>query len=160
MTKPFWRTIDIVRVNGAPPLGFWNLVVDWVSGPRLLRFKISNVDGAGAKVDQTWGMAKDQQPCTANGMTEKDAGPPFPCKGANPGALIAKIGGSVADLASSKLDDASPYPGRKVFPVGELCVIQISKDEGGPLFLGMNDEPKHSSEHVGELYVLIEEAAI
>ncbi|HZL65745.1 MAG TPA: hypothetical protein VFC29_00280 [Candidatus Limnocylindrales bacterium] len=39
-------------------------------------------------------------------------------------------------------------------------VVQLATNDGGPLYLGMNDDPKYSSRHVGTLYVLIEEAAI
>jgi hypothetical protein len=161
LTKPFWRKIDIVKVEAAPPLGSWNLVVDWVAGPRLLRFTASAVNNAGAAVVETWQMASDLPPCTGNGMSDKEPGPLFLSKGTNPGALIGKIGGSVADLPeAAQKDDLSPYPGRRVFPVGKLCVVQLTKDDGGPLFLAMNDETRRVTGHIGALYVLIEEAAI
>lgn len=78
------------------------------------------------------------------------------------GALIGKIGGSAVDRpeAAPTGADTLPYPGRKVFPIGKLCVIQIAKDNGGPLFMTMNDEPGGFAVHNGSLHVLIEEAAV
>jgi len=76
--------------------------------------------------------------------------------------LVGKIGGNAADRPETSAAgvDALPYPGRKVFPVGDLCIIQLAKDDGGPLFLSMNDEPSAFGGHTGALHILIEEAAI
>ena len=63
------------------------------------------------------------------------------------GALLAKIGGSVAGR-----DDGT------VFPVGSFCVVQFDPTKTGPLFLTMNDEPNGFDGNSGEIEVSIWDA--
>ena len=158
MTKPFWRRVDVVCVKAAPDEGFWTMALDWVSGPRLLKFSVSDKDAKGKTVVTKWTLVTGKE-CSANGDASASVAAAI-CDGANMGALVGKIGGSAADRPGVALPPTTPvsYPGRKIFAAGALCTIRLDKDDGGPLFLTMNDEPGHFADHTGELHILIDEA--
>lgn len=94
--------------------------------------------------------------CGADGITITPQKSGFLSNGAMYGALIAKLGGSSADVPDSS-SATVPYRNKRVFAVGSYCVVLIGSTESGPLFLKMNDSPDGFAHHSGALYVLIEE---
>ena len=152
MTNPSWRKIDLVKVP-AKPDGLWTMVVEHITGPRLLRLKVSDKDKADALVPMKWNRTSTEQ-CGADGQMKTCTNallPLAPC-----GSLIAKIGGSTADMPEAQ----GVYSGRKVFTVGTYCVVLLANTDTGGLFLTMNDAPESFNQHALDLYVLIEEAPV
>jgi|SRR5579862_1362142 len=153
-----WKRVALVVIP-AKPAGLWELALDYVSGSRLVQIRVMATDDRGNNVETSWkpdasasstadGIdieAKDA--CTADKMLSRMA---------RRGALIAKIGGSTADIPDGG-NTAAPWANRKVFTVGSRCVVPVASTEGGPLFLTMNDCPSGFPQHEGRLHVLIEE---
>jgi hypothetical protein len=65
------------------------------------------------------------------------------------GALIAKIGGSTAELKPDK---------DRVFGVGRYCVFSADTTKTGALFLGINDTYASVAHVQSQLEVIIDEA--
>jgi hypothetical protein len=72
------------------------------------------------------------------------------------GALIAKIGGSTADVPDPS-NPTTPYGSKRVFAVGLFCVVSLAAADAGPLFVAMNDSVGSKSGHAGTLQVAVEE---
>jgi hypothetical protein len=158
MTNPSWKDLARKKVE-AKPDGLWNMVVPYVSGPRLLRLTVVELDDQQAVVGKTWRPTANDQ-CSANGILKTaQSKSPFLLDTAPFGALIGKIGGSTADLPDTS-PTAGPYPGKKPFACGEYAVVALASTDSGPLFLSMNDGPEFFADHAGELWVLIEEAPV
>jgi hypothetical protein len=151
MTTPSWREIKWARVPARPD-GLWNMIVEHIAGPRLLRISVKDLDKDKNPVAVKWKLAAAEE-CGANGIIKTAAHTGALNTSAPRGALIAKVGGSTADLA-----DATAVAARRTFTVGAYCVVSLEKTDTGPLFLTMNDDPDSFSNHDGELLVLIEEA--
>jgi hypothetical protein len=116
--------------------------------------------GPGAAQGPDAALPRDQQwtpdaghPCTADGD------PSFTRKAATliidtcaTGALIAKVGGSTADIRPDK-DKVT------LFGVGRHCVFSITDaNKTGSLYLGVNDAPESIRRLQGQLEVTISEA--
>ena len=106
----------------AKPTGIWTLVNEFVEGSRVLKISAN---------ETTWTYADAASArCGADGHRnaflahENCLFPDAPV-----GALIGKIGGSSAGIKD----------GTKVFVVGRFCVVTVP-EEGGPLYLTINDE--------------------
>ncbi|HXM13051.1 MAG TPA: hypothetical protein VN946_24080, partial [Terriglobales bacterium] len=93
-----------------------------------------------------WSYAQGSM-CTADGDPKAPLNPAN-CliTDAPPGALIAKIGGSVAGKTSD---------GLKSFVVGSLCVYDTDATTKGILYLTMNADPMGLSERSGSIRVKI-----
>jgi hypothetical protein len=120
----------------AKPTGLWTLVLPFVEGPALLRIS--------ASTDDRWGYApRNDAFCFADGdpcsLVARDL-----CLAscAPVGALIGKIGGS-----SAGIDD-----GGMVFAVGQSCVVRVP-DDGGPLYLTINDTYDGMENNGGEIHI-------
>lgn len=132
--------IDIADVP-AQPEGLWTSVCLYVDGPGLLRIK--------ADPQGQWSYAAGTvDDCGPEGdplafVSRKD------CLSQNApvGALIGKIGGSSAGIGDAP-----------VFAVGSHCVVRIP-DDGGPLFLTINDTADGMSNNGGTVKVLSVERA-
>jgi hypothetical protein len=151
--EPSWQKLKLVALD-AKPVGLWTLVADYVPGSRLLRFKVVAQDAQGLAVQNVWSPIKGTD-CGADGIPITPAKAGLLSTGALYGALIAKVGGSSADLPDSTSLTA-PYGTKRVFAVGSHCVVSLGSTEGGPLFLTMNDTPDGFVHHSGALYILIE----
>ena len=159
-----WRRVALVRIP-AKPAGLWELGVEYVGGSRLLRMQVVGHDEKGNKTGTTWHADKDLE-STADGLSNDPTPAQTPEKkpeallnrAARRGALIAKIGGSTADIPDGG-SPGTPYGTKKVFAVGSRCIISLASSEGGPLFFTMNDWPECFANHDGVLHVLIEESA-
>jgi hypothetical protein len=164
MTKPSWHAVTLIKVP-AKPAGLWTPVDDYIIGPRLLRFQVVDADKDKNKVPTTWKLDAKTD-CSADGLIDASAAVGLLLPVALRGALIGKIGGGSADLpelptgAGLTAPIGTVYPGRRVFAVGSYCVIRISTDDSGQLFLTANDSPKELANHSGVLHVLVEEASV
>jgi hypothetical protein len=152
MTTPAWQKLDLLKVD-ARPVGLWNLAIEYVSGSRLLRFKVVALDDLGHIFPSVWSPIKATE-CGADGIVTTPLKTGLLCSGAQYGSLIGKLGGSSADLSNANSAGASGNS--KVFAVGSYCVMSVGSSEGGPLFLTMNDSPDGFEGHKGELLVSIE----
>jgi hypothetical protein len=152
--EPSWKTLKVFTVE-ARPNGLWNLVTDYVTGSRLLRFRCLTQDAQGNALPDKWNPGTNVL-SGADGAWITPARTGLLSGGALYGALIGKIGGSSADVPDNS-QQASPYGSRRVFAVGSHCVISLGATEGGPLFLTMNDTPEGFANHSGALVVLVEE---
>ena len=160
MTNPSWREIKWAKVP-AKPDGLWTVVLEHISGPRLLRVSVKDKDEKNAEVPVKWRPSKTEE-CGANGIPKDPSNPPSTAAtliaSAHYGALVGKLGGSTADLPETGA--SGPYSGRKAFTAGAYCVVTLAASDGGPLFLTMNDAPASFTAHSGELTVFIEEAPL
>jgi hypothetical protein len=150
MGQPTWRKIATVTVP-ARKATIWTPALDFVTQDRLYRITVETkpdpADPA-KQVDQTW-LPESGTRCTADGdpaMTRKEA---LTIDGCPAGALIAKVGGSSADLKPGK--DST-----LLFAVGRHCVFSIS-DAGkcGGLYFGINDAQASMARIEGELEVTV-----
>ncbi len=136
------REIDI---SAGPPL--WTLVEDYIFGP--IKLKIELVDP-----EAVWQFAAETY-CKANGTMRNDPAALLP--GAPIGALIGKLGGGTADfpVAPQAGGQPIPLPGVRLFAVGTYAVIEVKRDDSGPLFLTMNDILAGFSTHRGNLKIKV-----
>jgi len=150
---PTWQKLVVLKVD-ARPLGLWNLATEYVSGLRLLRFKVLTLDETGQAQSSEWRPVEGTK-CGADGTatTPMKTGLLYP--GAQYASLIGKLGGSSADLPDPS-SVGNPYGNKKVFAVGTYCIISVGASEGGPLYLTMNDSPDGFEKHSGELFVSVE----
>jgi hypothetical protein len=163
MTNPSWREIKWAKVP-AKPDGLWTVILEHISGPRLLRISVKDKDKKKVDVAVKWHTTETED-CGANGIARDTSSTTGTTGTASTlimyapyGALVGKLGGSTADLPEG--GSGGPYSGRKVFTAGTYCVVTLAANEGGPLFLTMNDIPTSFDRHSGELTVLIEEAPL
>ncbi len=135
----------------ANPVGLWTRVVDFLAGPRKLRFKATG----------SWEIAPGRS-CGPDGL--RSAGSPASAflPSAPLGALIAKIGGSSADAppppgvvgAAAVSSPGGPF----FFAVGSFCTVEIQATTKGPLFVTMNDQLAGFDLHNGTIALVVEEA--
>lgn len=136
MPLPRWVPLGTITVKAKPENAIWQLAHEFVQGPGLLKV----VARGGWKYSN---LAKE---CSANG----DLDSPLDNRGAvyekaPLGALIGRIGGSIADSDGA-------------FVVGTLCVHKLDKDAAGPFFLAINDKRNGFEDNDGELTVEISHA--
>jgi hypothetical protein len=132
-----WNGIDqqsVITVPAHPASGLWTLVRSYVSSPQIMRIE----------AEGSWTAVAGLPSCGPDGLPHwafgRDA---LLFKKAPLGALIGKIGGSIAGV-----DD------RDVFLVGSATVLTIEK-AAGPLFLTINDAPGFFEDNTGALAVTI-----
>jgi len=120
MYAPNWQELTgIPPIKAKPDSGFWTKAYDYIDAPTLLKIIATG----------EWNYStKFGAKCSANG----DLMSPFNSarciyEKAPVGALIGRIGGSVADKDPSS-----------IFVVGSECVRKLDQEKG-PLFLTIND---------------------
>lgn len=155
MTGVAWDKVKHFQLVMKPgPL--WRLALDYVPGPRLLRIQVT--DDRGVPADPDWGRKGHE--CKAYGLpTASLPKTALLCSSAPKGALIGKLGGSSADQPDIT-PNAPPNGSKKVFAVGSHCVIAVTKDDSGPLYLTQNEVLDAFAEDMGVLWILIEEATV
>jgi hypothetical protein len=138
-TQRDWdQTKTGIAVPAKPAQALWTPVLDYVTGPVVLRIT----------AEGSWRPAASLPPCGPDGLTHWAFGRDFLLwKKAPLGALIAKIGGSVAGI-----DDSTD-----IFLVGSRGVLNLEK-AAGPLYLTINDAPSAFDDNDGALTVAIERA--
>ncbi len=156
MTCPNWGLIDTVKVD-AKPDGFWNRAVEFIPGPRLLRFRVVDKDKDGKSVPLKW-TANDAGDSRVeygpNGAPSGDAKTSYLCPGAPLGALIGKLGGSSVDIPDAS-QPLTPFGTKRVFAIGAYCIMTVAAGDSGPLYLTMNDVLQSFANHSGALHVEI-----
>lgn len=121
------------KVSAAPP-GVWSLAVEYVKGPALIKIEASG----------TWTYSPGKS-CGPDGDRNALLSAAQMIVPAAPvGALVAKIGGSTAVTADGT-----------VYVVGSQAYIRLADDQGGPLFLTINDDLPGFTGNDGELSVVI-----
>ncbi|HXJ37904.1 MAG TPA: hypothetical protein VNH18_01425 [Bryobacteraceae bacterium] len=144
----------------ARPAGFWNMIIPYVFGPRLLRITVHGRDDKGQTVPKRWHLSQNEE-IGADGQPAGKTTTGILVTTAARGALVGKLGGSTADLPDSATGTTVvPYRDKKVFAVGSSGVIPVAAADSGPLFLTMNDSPEGFENHSGSLWVLIEESSL
>ncbi len=151
MTDPNWQPLQKMDIP-ANPEGLWTKVLDFITGPRKLRFTAKG----------SWQLTPGRS-CGADGS--RAAGSPASAflPSAPLGALIGKIGGSSADAppppAPGVVVPAVPVSGGPlVIAVGSFCTLEIQATTKGPLFVTMNDQLAGFDLHSGTLELTIDEA--
>ena len=149
MTDPNWQALKAVTVPAKTAQGFWTLALGYIAGPSRLRFVVEKTVDAPSQppVLNEWICAPNRT-CTADGDPKLPINPAnclFP--EAPPGALIAKIGGSIAGKKDGKL-----------FVVGSYCIVDLDETAKGALFLAMNADPMSSLTRDGQLLVGISQS--
>jgi hypothetical protein len=161
MTDPNWDSGTEVDIPAKPMHGNWTFALDYVDASKRLKFVVSDerdvpVTQAAQGQQQSrsisgrepnrWSYAQDRV-CTADGDPKAPINPAN-CfiTDAPPGALIAKIGGSVAGKTSD---------GLKSFVVGSLCVYDTDATTKGIVYLTMNADPMGLSVRSGSIRVKI-----
>ena len=144
MTAPsMWKPFPVKnRIVLAKPAGLWTLVSDFVEGSQWLKIT--------ASPDSAWSYADAAEAqCGPDGNSQALL---YSAKclstDAPVGALIAKIGGS-----SVGAKDAP------IIVVGNHCVFRVP-DDGGPLYLTINDEQAGMGNNAGSIEVKVEFAPI
>jgi hypothetical protein len=121
----------------------WTAALDYVTVGKLYRIEVPSTS--------KW-KPESANECNADGdaLLTRNGEPIITT--AAVGALIAKIGGSTADLKPDK-DKLI------LFGVGRHCVFSVSDStKVGSLYLGINDIPNSRSQMSGELTVTIYES--
>ena len=102
------------------------------------------------EADQKW-TPEISGECTADGNPDTKRSDDLLLPGTAAGALIAKIGGSTADLKVDK--DKVP-----LFAAGRYCVFTVESGKVGALYLGVNDTNTAAFKVTGNLTVKLWEA--
>jgi hypothetical protein len=137
MNEPNWTNLGGKLIISAKPSGLWTRTDIFVLGPALLKFEAAG---------QWYYSTKYGRESSADG----DLLSPIPLKRclsekAPIGSLLGKIGGSVADRG-----------GDSVFLVGSYCVLEVGKDQRGPLYLTINDVYDGYIDNDGQLEVVVQ----
>jgi hypothetical protein len=136
MTEPSWTELSEATIKARPEDGVWQQALPYVEGPGLLKIEATG---------QWVYAAQFARPCSANGDLLSPLDPKRCIHEKSPvGALIGRIGGSIADK-----DTAA------IFVVGTLCVRKLEKDTAGPLFFAINDMWNGFGDNSGELKIKI-----
>ena len=157
MTQPNWQLLASGVVVPARPAALWTRAVDYVAGPRKLKFVTDSASNWTLSSGNIQGP--DGDPAQA-----QNTNLPSLLPSALIGALICKIGGSAADNTAPVVITAgtTPIPPAGIpvpFSIGTFCIIELPAiQQKGSLFLTMNDAPAAFSQHAGQLIVTVFEA--
>jgi len=157
ITQPNWQPLASGVVVPARPIALWTRVVDYVVGPRKLKFVAAQASS------WTLSAANIQGPDGDPAQTVNPNALPL-LQSALIGALICKIGGSAADNTTPVASAVGGVPAIPTgipvpFAVGSFCIVELQAgQQKGSLFLTMNDAPAQFSQHAGQLTVDIFEA--
>jgi hypothetical protein len=144
-----WRPLKLLthKIPGRPGCG-WTPVFDYLTPGKMYRLQVP-VQGTTGD-DQKW-EPESAGECTADGNPATARGTALLLASAAVGALVAKIGGSTADLTADK-DKVV------LFAVGRHCVFTVDAAKGGTLYLGVNDSAGSMFNVNGQLTVELCEA--
>jgi hypothetical protein len=140
MIKPDWIELaNDIPISAKPKDCIWQCAYSYIEGPGLLKIEATG----------TWKYLNTApQPCSPNGDLESPLDGQNNLHGKSPlGALIGRIGGSIADRDTTS-----------VFAVGSFCVRKLDK-EAGPLFLTINDAWNGFDDNEGTLTIKLSFAA-
>lgn len=143
MGQPTWREVRRVKVPGEKRMA-WTPALDFVTPGKLYRIIVDS--------KQEWTPESSSAKCGADGDATLTRSSDAVLTSSAIGALIAKIGGSTADL--------KPDTNKVVlFSAGRHCVFSVADAaKAGPLYLGINDLPNSQTRVEGQIEVIIEES--
>ncbi|MFN2407675.1 MAG: hypothetical protein ABR594_16625 [Pyrinomonadaceae bacterium] len=143
MGQPTWREIRKLKVPGDAKMA-WTPAMDFVTPGKLYRIIVD--------AKQEWKPDSGSAKCNADGDATVKLSSEVVLSTSAIGALIAKIGGSTADLKP----DTNKVT---VFSAGRHCVFSVADaTKAGPLYLGINDLPNSQAKVAGQIEVTIEES--
>lgn len=143
MGQPTWREIRKVKVPSEAKTA-WTPALDFVTPGKLYRIIVDS--------KQEWTPDSGSAKCNADGDPALALSGDVVLRTSAIGSLIAKIGGSTADLTP----DITKV---LLFSAGRHCVFSIpDAAKAGPLYLGINDLAKSQAKVTGQIEVTIEES--
>ena len=156
MGQPTWREIKKLKVpeEGA---GLWTTALDYVTLGKLYRLVVDSQPIAQPAENQPTTQHQKWKPesstgCTADGDPSLVRSGSLVIETSAAGALIAKVGGSTADLKPDK-------DKLLIFSAGRHCVFSVTDPaKTGSLYLGINDTAGSQPKLTGQLEVTIFEA--
>lgn len=154
MGQRTWRPLQLKTDKVPEREGcVWTPVFDYLSPGKIYRLEVPTRAAATANQppqDQKW-QPESAGECTADGNPATERRDSLMVAGAAVGALLAKIGGSTADLKPDK---------EKVvlFAVGRHCVFTVEATKTGTLYLGVNDALDSLVRVQGQLEITLSEA--
>lgn len=144
MGQPTWRPIGGKVKVPRDGKSAWTPAMDFVTPGKLYRITVDE--------KQEWKPDSGSANCNADGDATVSLSSAVVLNTSAVGALIAKIGGSTADLKP----DTNKVT---VFSAGRHCVFSVADAaKAGPLYLGINDVPNSQAKVVGQIEVTIEES--
>jgi hypothetical protein len=153
MGQPTWRELGKVKVPEAGA-GLWTKALDYVTPGKLYRIAVQPTAApapATGTIPQKWTPESGAE-CTADGDPSLARSGSIVLDTSAAGALIAKVGGSTADVQPDK-------DKLLVFSAGRHCVFTVADPtKAGGLYLGINDTVSSRSRVTGQLEVTIYEA--
>jgi len=178
MGQRTWREITKIKVPEREGCA-WTPVRDYLTPGKMYRVEVLMLAAAGApnkQPPQDAAPDPNQQPtqdaapdpnqqlpqeqkwkpesvgeCTADGNPTAERSDSLLIAGAAVGALLAKIGGSTADL--------KPETDKVVlFAVGRHCVFTVDATKAGTLYMGVNDTLQSLVRVQGQLEITLSEA--
>jgi hypothetical protein len=152
MGQPTWRELAKVKVPETSA-DLWTKALDYVTPGKLYRIAVEPVAAqppATGMVVQKW-TPESGTGCTADGDASLARTGSIVLDTSPAGALIAKVGGSTADVQPDK-------DKLLVFSAGRHCVFSVADAaKAGSLYLGINDTAGSRSRVTGQLEVTIYE---
>lgn len=154
MGQPTWRELGKVKVPEAVT-SLWTKALDYVTPGKLYRIVVQPIaatpPGMGT-TPQTWTPESATTACTADGDPSLARSDSVMLDTSPAGALVAKVGGSTADVQPDK-------DKLMVFSAGRHCVFSVADAaKAGSLYLGINDTVSSRAKVQGQLEVSIYEA--
>jgi hypothetical protein len=153
MGQRTWRQITTVKVPEREGCA-WTPVLDYLTPGKMYRLEVPMQAVAAAPAqppqDQKW-HPESAGECTADGNPTTERSDSLLIGGAAVGALLAKIGGSTADLRPEKDKTV-------LFAVGRHCVFTVEATKAGTLYLGVNDTLGSLIRVRGQLEITLSEA--
>jgi hypothetical protein len=146
MGKRNWRELKLRTARVPERDGCaWTPVYEFLTPGKTYRLEVP-ADTA----DQKW-TPEISGECTADGNPDTKRSDDLLLPGTAAGALIAKIGGSTADLKVDK--DKVP-----MFAAGRYCVFTVESGKASALYLGVNDTNTSAFKVTGSITVKLWEA--
>jgi hypothetical protein len=140
MIEPTWTELTTTSIKAQPDDGIWQQG-PYVKGPALLKIEANGQWNYSTRFGRL---------CSANGDLLSLLDPKRCIHDKSPvGALIGRIGGSIADRDPTY-----------IFLIGSVCLRKLDKDTEGPLFLTINDMWTGFADNSGALTVKIYFAAL
>lgn len=142
MGQPTWREIWKISVPNETG-NAWTAALDYVTSGKLYKIVVAS--------KEKW-TPESGTACNADGDATLTRSSAVILDTSSVGALIARIGGSTADLKPDK-------DKLMIFSVGRHCVFSVTDPlKTGSLYLAVNDTPSSQSKLEGKLEVSIHES--
>lgn len=160
MPQPIWRKVVAELTVPQNAADQWTLALDYLTPAKIMKIEVVVDAARNPAITGQWTPQGYRAACPADGDLAGTARevPNFGTlmvASAHAGALIARLGGSTADLEA---DASTTAPTRIVFSVGRQCVFTVPASPTGSLFLGVNADKSRMTGITGSQVVNIYEA--